>query len=119
MKESMKQFVIPRTMIFEQLGIICTAPIDGHDIGLLKETLATVLHTDVPVLMHVVTRKGAGYAPAVQNPEKFHGIAPFEIATGDVKKKRHPPRRRTRACSARRWPPKLVATIVSWPSRQP
>ena len=74
-------------MIFEQLGIICTAPIDGHDIGLLKETLATVLHTDVPVLMHVVTRKGAGYAPAVQNPEKFHGIAPFEIATGDVKKK--------------------------------
>ena len=87
MKESMKQFVIPRTMIFEQLGIICTAPIDGHDIGLLKETLATVLHTDVPVLMHVVTRKGAGYAPAVQNPEKFHGIAPFEIATGDVKKK--------------------------------
>ena len=37
--------------------------------------------------MHVVTRKGAGYAPAVQNPEKFHGIAPFEIATGDVKKK--------------------------------
>ena len=46
-----------------------------------------MLHTDVPVLMHVVTRKGAGYAPAVQNPEKFHGIAPFEIATGDVKKK--------------------------------
>lgn len=60
MKESMKQFVIPRTMIFEQLGIICTAPIDGHDIGLLKETLATVLHTDVPVLMHVVTRQGRG-----------------------------------------------------------
>lgn len=87
MKESMKQFVIPRSMIFEQLGIICTAPIDGHDIGLLKETLSTVLSTDVPVLMHVVTRKGAGYAPAVRNPEKFHGIAPFEIATGDVKKK--------------------------------
>ena len=55
--------------IRDRLGIICTAPIDGHDIGLLKETLATVLHTDVPVLMHVVTRKGAGYAPAVQNPE--------------------------------------------------
>lgn len=87
MKESMKQFVIPRSMIFEQLGILCTAPIDGHDIGLLKETLATVLHADVPVLMHVVTRKGAGYAPAVQNPEKFHGIPPFDIATGDVKKK--------------------------------
>lgn len=87
MKESMKQFVIPRTMIFEQLGILCTAPIDGHDIGQLRETLATVLNTDVPVLMHVVTRKGAGYAPAERDPEKFHGIAPFDIATGEVKKK--------------------------------
>ncbi len=86
-KESMKQFIIPRSMIFEQLGILCTAPIDGHDIGLLKETLAAVLETDGPVLMHVVTRKGAGYEPAARNPEKFHGIAPFDIATGEVKKK--------------------------------
>lgn len=71
MKESMvKQFVLPRTMIFEQLGILCTAPIDGHDIGALKETLAMVLETDAPVLMHVVTKKGAGYGPAVRNPEK-------------------------------------------------
>ena len=87
MKESLKQFVIPRSMMFEQLGILCTAPIDGHDIVQLKETLATVLATDGPVLMHVVTRKGAGYEPAVRNPEKFHGIAPFDIATGEVKKK--------------------------------
>lgn len=86
-KESMKQFVIPRTMMFEQLGIMCTAPIDGHDIGQLKETLAAVLATDGPVLMHVVTQKGAGYAPAVENPEKFHGVAPFDIASGEVKKK--------------------------------
>lgn len=87
MKESLKQFIIPRSMIFEQLGILCTAPIDGHDIGLLRETLAAVLDTDGPVLIHVVTRKGAGYAPAVADPEKFHGIAPFDIATGEVKKK--------------------------------
>ena len=87
MKESMKQFIIPRSMMFEQLGILCTAPIDGHDIGLLKETLAAVLATDGPALIHVVTRKGAGYEPAVRNPEKFHGIAPFDIATGEVKKK--------------------------------
>lgn len=86
-KESMKQFVIPRTMMFEQLGILCTAPIDGHDIGLLKETLAAVLATDGPALVHVVTQKGAGYEPAVRNPEKFHGIAPFDIVTGEVKKK--------------------------------
>lgn len=87
MKESMKQFVLPRTMIFEQLGILCTAPIDGHDIGALKETLGLVLAADAPVLMHVVTKKGAGYEPAVRNPEKFHGIAPYDIATGEVRKK--------------------------------
>lgn len=86
-KESLKQFVIPHSMIFEQLGILCTAPIDGHDIGLLKETLSAVLNTNGPALVHVVTHKGAGYKPAVLNPEKFHGIGPFDIATGEVKKK--------------------------------
>lgn len=86
-KESLKQFILPRTMIFEQLGILCTAPIDGHDIGALKETLTKVLNTDAPVLMHVVTKKGAGYAPAMRNPEKFHGVSPFDIETGEVKKK--------------------------------
>lgn len=83
-KESMKQFVIPHSMIFEQLGIVCTAPIDGHNIAQLRETLRAVLNADGPVLMHVVTRKGQGYMPAVRNPEKFHGIAPYNIATGEV-----------------------------------
>ena len=87
MKESMKQFVIPRSMIFEQLGILCTAPIDGHDIPLLRETLANVIDTDVPVLVHVVTKKGIGYGPAERSPEVFHGVSPFDIATGEVKKK--------------------------------
>lgn len=87
MKESMKQFVIPRSMMFEQLGILCTAPIDGHDIGLLRETLSNVLATNGPVLMHVVTKKGAGYEPAVRNPEVFHGVGPYDITTGEVKKK--------------------------------
>ena len=87
MKESMKQFVIPRSMIFEQLGILCTAPIDGHDIPLLRETLANVIDTDVPVLVHVVTKKGIGYTPAERSPEVFHGVSPFDIETGKVKKK--------------------------------
>lgn len=86
-KESVKQFVVPHSMMFEQLGIVCTAPVDGHDIGLLKETLQNVLDADGPVLVHVVTRKGAGYEPAQRNAEKFHGIAPFDIKTGEVKKK--------------------------------
>ena len=89
-KESMKQFVIPHSMIFEQLGIVCTAPIDGHNIAQLRETLRAVLNADGPVLMHVVTRKGQGYMPAVRNPEKFHGIAPYNIATGEVIKSGKP-----------------------------
>ena len=87
MKESVKQFVIPHSMIFEQLGIICTVPIDGHDIGALRETLAAVLETDAPVLMHVVTQKGAGYEPALRNPERFHGVGPYDAATGEPVKK--------------------------------
>ncbi len=87
MKESMKQFVIPHSMMFEQLGILCTAPIDGHDIGALRETLSTVLDTDGPVLVHVVTKKGMGYEPAVRNPERFHGVGPYNVATGETLKK--------------------------------
>lgn len=86
-KESMKQFIVPRTMIFEQLGIVCTAPVDGHDIGLLKEMLAVSLEAGVPVLIHAVTHKGHGYAPAEKDPEKFHGVSPYDIATGETKKK--------------------------------
>ncbi len=81
-KESMKQFVIPQSMIFEHLGIVCTAPIDGHNIHELRETLALVLAMDAPVLMHVVTKKGAGYEPALHDPERFHGVGPFDIRTG-------------------------------------
>ena len=81
-KESMKQFIIPQSMIFEHLGIVCTAPIDGHNIHELRETLALVLAMDAPVLMHVVTKKGAGYEPALRDPERFHGVGPFDIRTG-------------------------------------
>ena len=85
-KESMKQFVLPRTMIFEQLGIVCTTPVDGHNIRELKETLSTCLATNGPVLMHVVTKKGAGYGPAMEDPTRFHGTGPFDIATGKAVK---------------------------------
>ncbi|MEG1196980.1 MAG: 1-deoxy-D-xylulose-5-phosphate synthase [Raoultibacter sp.] len=86
-KESLKQFVLPRTMIFEQLGIMCTAPVDGHDITALRDTLKNVLQADGPVLMHVVTKKGLGYEPARKAPETFHGVGAYDIATGEVKKK--------------------------------
>ncbi len=86
-KEAMKQFVIPHSMIYEQLGILCTAPVDGHDIAALREVLQASLSVGVPVLVHVVTQKGAGYDPALRNPEKFHGISPYNIKTGEVLKK--------------------------------
>ena len=87
LKDSLKQLVIPNAMIFEQLGILCTAPIDGHDIHALRETLASVLEADGPVLVHVVTKKGHGYAPAEADPETFHGVGPYDIESGALKKK--------------------------------
>lgn len=81
-KDSLKQFVLPDTMLFEQLGIVCTPPIDGHNITALKSTLRRALSSDVPVLVHVVTKKGAGYDPAEEDPSRFHGVGPYDIATG-------------------------------------
>ena len=86
-KESIKQFFVPDTMIFEQLGIICTPPIDGHNLADLKDIIGTALEADGPVLVHVVTKKGAGYRPAVADPERFHGVGPFDIETGKSAKK--------------------------------
>ncbi len=86
-KESVKQFVLPEGMLFENLGIVCTPPVDGHNIGLLREVIGHALTLDYPVLVHVVTKKGIGYKPAEENPSKFHGVGPFEISTGKPKKK--------------------------------
>ena len=86
-KESMKQFFVPEAMIFEQLGILCTPPIDGHNIAEMKDILRTALEADGPVLVHVVTRKGAGYAPAENDPVRFHGVGPYDAQTGANLKK--------------------------------
>ena len=81
-KDSLKQFVVPDTMLFEQLGIVCTPPVDGHNITALKSTLRRALFSDVPVLVHVVTKKGAGYAPAEADPSRFHGVGSYDIKSG-------------------------------------
>lgn len=86
-KDSLKQFVVPKSMIFEQLGIVCTPPIDGHNLHALRETLANVMNADGPVLMHVVTKKGCGYKPAEDDPVTFHGVGPYDISTGKAHKK--------------------------------
>ena len=87
MKDSMKQFFLASSMIYEQLGIQCTTPIDGHNIGLLREILQTALSANGPVIVHVVTKKGEGYAPALNNPVAFHGVGAFDPATGKALKK--------------------------------
>lgn len=89
-KESMKQFLLPQAMLFEQLGITCTPPINGHDFGELRRVLKTALAMDGPVLIHACTKKGEGYGPAERNPEVFHGVGPFDIATGEQVKKDSP-----------------------------
>jgi len=86
-KDSVKHFFVPDTMLFEQLGILCTPPIDGHDIHALRDILRTALDADGPVLVHAVTKKGAGYAPAEADPERFHGVGPYDIGTGKSAKK--------------------------------
>ncbi|HEY3373867.1 MAG TPA: 1-deoxy-D-xylulose-5-phosphate synthase [Candidatus Aquicultor sp.] len=83
-KESVKALLVPG-MLFEELGFTYMGPIDGHDIRELEQNLTIAKQVDGPVLLHVVTKKGLGYAPAVERPEKWHGIAPFVRHTGEVK----------------------------------
>ncbi len=86
-KNSIKQLLVPG-MLFEDMGITYLGPVDGHDIKKLYRTLKEAQKMDNAVLVHVLTEKGKGYAPAEQNPAKFHGIAPFDLETGNVLEKK-------------------------------
>ncbi|MBO4780447.1 MAG: 1-deoxy-D-xylulose-5-phosphate synthase, partial [Selenomonadaceae bacterium] len=77
--------------IFEALGFNYIGPIDGHDLCGMKDIFSRVGVIDAPVLIHVNTTKGKGYAPAETSPEKFHGVGKFDKATGKVLKKPSPP----------------------------
>jgi len=70
---------------FEELGFIYLGPFDGHDIKGLCEALESAKQYSGPVLVHVITEKGRGYAPAQQHPDQFHGVAPFDIEDGHRK----------------------------------
>jgi 1-deoxy-D-xylulose-5-phosphate synthase len=82
-KDSFKYLVVPG-MLFEELGFTYLGPINGHDIALTKTMLQRAINSHGPVLVHVVTRKGKGYKPAEDNPDKFHGIGPFKVETGET-----------------------------------
>ena len=80
-KGSFKQLVVPG-MLFEELGLKYVGPIDGHDIVQVQEAVERAKSAEGPVIIHAVTRKGAGYVHAEDSPDAFHGIAPFSIETG-------------------------------------
>lgn len=86
-KSSIKQLLIPG-MLFEEMGIITLGPVDGGNIKELIKILNEAKRVDGPVLVHVMTKKGAGYEPAEKNPSRFHGAEPFDIETGRPLKKK-------------------------------
>ncbi len=80
-EELTKGFFVPG-LLFEELGFTYIGPIPGHEVLDLVATFQNLANLDGPLLVHVVTTKGKGYAPAEANPEHFHGVGPFDPATG-------------------------------------
>ena len=80
-KNRIKRLVLPTT-IFENMGLTYLGPVDGHDLPELIDLLRVARDFKSPVLIHVLTKKGHGYAPAEQEPSRFHGIGRFDPATG-------------------------------------
>lgn len=80
-KSSIKQIVIPG-MLFENMGITYLGPVDGHDIHQMVRVFQEAKRFEGPILVHVLTKKGQGYEPALRHPSRFHGAGPFEIETG-------------------------------------
>ena len=82
-EEHLKGMVLPGTL-FEELGFNYIGPLDGHDVRALVGTLRNVRKLHGPQFLHVVTRKGKGYAPAEADPIKWHGPGPFDPASGTI-----------------------------------
>jgi 1-deoxy-D-xylulose-5-phosphate synthase len=86
-EEHMKGMILPGT-IFEEMGFNYIGPVDGHDIDALVATLGNVRDLRGPQFLHVVTRKGKGYAPAEADPIKWHGPGPFDHKSGVIYKEK-------------------------------
>ena len=86
-KKGIKQLIIPK-MFFEDIGFKYLGPIDGHNIEDMELIFKRAKELDEPVLIHVLTKKGKGYKPAEDEPDKFHATSPFDIETGKAKKQK-------------------------------
>jgi 1-deoxy-D-xylulose-5-phosphate synthase len=84
-EEHLKGMVLPGTM-FEEMGLNYIGPVDGHDVIGLVRTLKLIKQARGPQFLHVVTKKGKGYAPAEADPIKWHGPGPFDAAKGEIHK---------------------------------
>lgn len=82
-EEGVKHLLLP-SVLFEDLGLRYYGPIDGHDIPLLIRTFEFLKTQNEPVLLHILTQKGKGYAPALAQPDKFHGLGKFAHDTGET-----------------------------------
>lgn len=89
-EESLKNLLVPG-VIFDEMGIRYFGPIDGNDLPLLISTLENIKDINTPVLLHIITKKGRGYAQAEENPSKFHGIGPAAKPGSSNAKKEAPP----------------------------
>ncbi|HEY8995038.1 MAG TPA: 1-deoxy-D-xylulose-5-phosphate synthase [Lacunisphaera sp.] len=84
-KRETKDFFV-ESSLFEKFGLRYLGPVDGHNIDALVKNLEFAKHCDVPVLVHVLTKKGKGLDAAVAHPEKFHGASPYDPETGESAK---------------------------------
>ncbi|MDX1518641.1 MAG: 1-deoxy-D-xylulose-5-phosphate synthase [Gammaproteobacteria bacterium] len=82
-EEHIKGLVVPGTL-FEEFGFNYIGPIDGHDLPTLIETIRNLKNLEGPQFLHIITRKGKGYAPAEEDPVKYHGVTPFDPDKGIV-----------------------------------
>ncbi|MDR2883672.1 MAG: 1-deoxy-D-xylulose-5-phosphate synthase [Deferribacteraceae bacterium] len=85
LEDSALSFFTPG-ILFEELGLRYIGPIDGHNIREIERALSVAFSHDKPAIVHIVTTKGKGYAPAEKNPSAFHGVSSFDVATGAPKK---------------------------------
>lgn len=78
-----KNLILPN-VLFEKFGLRYYGPIDGHDLPLLIRTFEYLKEQDEPVILHIITEKGRGYKPALENPGKFHGLGTYKIEDGST-----------------------------------
>ncbi len=83
LKDSLKYLVV-QGVLFEELGFTYLGPIDGHNIEMMQSYLKIAKKLNGPVLLHVHTKKGRGYLPSETDPDRFHGIAPFDPESGKL-----------------------------------